>query len=77
MGYYVKGFEQKTLKLTVVKTSDPLIENGKTRIEAIVNTIDYCYKTLEQYKKDPSEHGRLMVKRQKLAIKLLSNLLKK
>lgn len=76
MGYYVKGFNQQPYKLKVVKTSNPDINDGETKVEAIVSAISYCSKTLKSWKKDKTAHGKAIVKSQTQALKVLAQLLK-
>jgi hypothetical protein len=72
MGYYVKGFDLKPVKLKIAKTSDPEIDDGPTPLDAVLRAIAYSHKILKDWEQDPKK-----VKEQKENLKQLGKLLSK
>lgn len=77
MGYYVKGFGEKPLRLKISKTNIDEIDDGSTKLEAVIRAINYANKILEYWSKENTPTGKLKVKEQLEILRQLGNLLSK
>lgn len=77
MGYYVKGFGEKPLNLKIAKTSIDEIDDGSTPLEAVIRSINYAHKVLNDWAKDKTLVGKNKVLAQKEILRELGKLLMK